>query len=186
MISVKTWFKWASVIATRNGRDWLYAMEAELTEIADTKEQNRYAFGCFVSVLQDVVRSRRGLQFIARMFGAFLIIVMSSIGIWMGIKFGGSQETLELSRLVTTLCCFYLVSAGLHICSLRHLQIYAKFGILIGVSGLSYCFVGSPQFETLSTEFLRAIAIEATAFMMMLFLASIYLNWLYEPDLQNA
>jgi len=186
MIKAKTWLSWAGLIATQKCRDWLQAMEAELAAISDSKEQNRYAFGCFVSVLQDVVRSRRGLHLIARVFGAFMIIIMSSMGIWMGIKYGGSQETIELSRLVTTLCCYYLIAAGLLICSLRHLQNYAKLGIVIGLSGLSYCFVGSPKFETLSTKFLSAMAIEATVFMMMLFLASIYLNWLYEPDSQTT
>jgi len=182
MIDPKTWLRWARLILNPKRADWLRAMEAELFEIPDAGERSRFGFGCFTSVLHDAARSRRGLNYIARGLGAFLILVMSVAGVWMMVKLGKSPETFAASRLVIGLCLFYLVSAGLLIVSLRYLQIYAKLGLVLAVSGWAYCALAKPSFETLQVDFLSAISVEMAGFMIGLFIATIYLNWLYNPE----
>lgn len=182
MINSKLWMRWAKLIVTPKRVSWLSAMEAELSEIAETKERNRFSFGCFVAVVQDAARSRRGLNYIARAIGMFSIIVMCSAVLWVSVKLGVEEETVAVSKLFMVLSFYYLISAGLLVISLRYLKLYAKIGVLLAMSAWSYCFIVNPKFESLPTSFLSALALEMAVFMIGLFIASIYLRWLYEPE----
>ena len=186
MLTPHTWLQWAKLFMPLERAEWLAAMEAELSNISDKVERKNFAIGCFKASAHEAVRSRRGLHYIARITGALLIFIMSFAGILMSLKLGAIPENVIESRLITGLCLLYMVAAGLCILSLRGLQIYAGIGLSFAVLGWIYCMLAHPKFETLSVKYLTALSVEASGFMAGLFLATIYLNWLYTPKNNNA
>ncbi len=186
MPTPQTWLQWAKQIMPHGRKEWLTAMEAELSSITDKIAGQSFAFGCFKTAIFEATRSRRGLHIIARAAGAFLIFMMSFAGILVSLKLGATPETVVESKMILGLCLFYMAASGLFILSLRGLQIYASIGLCFAVSGWGYCILTRPRFETISTEYLTAISIEATGFMAGLILATIYLNWLYTPRTDDA
>ena len=186
IFSPELWLRWAQKVLPPSQEDWCRAMKAEFLSILNYDERNAFAFGCFRAALFEALRSRKGLNYIARGFGASLILSMSAFGILCGARLGATQETLAFSKLITGLCLSYMVAAGLLIASLRGLKIYAGIGFGFAAIGWIYFTLARPSYETLSSEFLAAVNIEAAGLMASLFLASIYLNWLYSPEAENA
>lgn len=186
IISPKQWLKWASQLAPKERRNWIEAMKAELSQIDDYKTREKFAFGCFRAALTELLRSRKGLNYAARIGGAILILMMCAYGIISGARLGSAPETLALSKPITGLCVFYMAGAGLLMASLKGLQIYASLGLGASAGGWIYCLLIRPSFDHLSTEFLTALTLEATGFMAGLLLASIYLDLLYSPEVHDA
>ncbi|MBL4871185.1 MAG: hypothetical protein JKX72_09550 [Robiginitomaculum sp.] len=186
MLTPHTWLQWAKRLMPLERAEWLTAMETELSNISDKVERKNFAIGCFKAAVHETVHSRRGLHYIARATGAFLTFIMSFTGIVMSLKLGAMPENVVESRLITGLCLLYMVAAGLFALSLRGLQIYAGIGLSVAVLGWVYCMIVHPKFETLSVKYLTALSVEASGFMAGLFLATIYLNWLYTPKANNA
>lgn len=186
-ISSQIWFRWAGKFMPRDRANWLAAMKIELEQIADPVERNAFAFGCFRVAMLEGARSRKGLSYIARVGGAALLFAFSSFAaIFWTAKVSSQPETLAFAKLITILCLCYMCGAALLMASLRGLKIYAAMGFSIATLSWVYCLVERPNYQHLSTDLLTAISFEAAGIMAGLFVAAIYLGWLYTPSIHDA
>ena len=166
-ISAHHWLEWAAWLATEKQAEWITAMRSEVSFIDTEVEQARFAFGCFLSVLHIQALTKRGLSFISRIALVLFIMVMSLLGIIMGLKMGTSVETEPFSQLVIVLCSFYFIGAILLMRSLKNFTYFAIAGVFAGLVG-GYCAVstGSP-IEGIPDRWFTAIFIEMTAIMVI-------------------
>ena len=181
MINPQSWLRWARVFATPQHADWLRAMEAELDHIQGDRARHHFAFGCFVSIAQDVGRSRRGLSVIARWSGAACILLMSCLGIWSAMRMNMTTEASMVPYMIIALCMFYMGAAGFLLTSLRHLRTYAKLGAKLAIAGWVYGVLASSMASPIPPAFVQAISIEMAGFMIGLYALTIWLGWLYTP-----
>lgn len=186
IFSPHIWLKWAEFLMPKKQHVWLSAMRAELSHITSPAERQRFAIGCFVAALNAALKSRKGLNYTARIGGGFMILAMSSYGIISSAGLASAPETLVLSKIIIGLCLFYIGGAGLLIASLKGLKVYASTGFGCAAIGWIYCLAVRPKIDGVSAEFLTALNLEAAFLMASLFLASIYLNWLYSPENYDA
>ena len=186
ILSALIWVSMARRIMPDANKDWLDAMEAELFAISDSAMRQKFAFGCFQTALFYAARSRKGLSYIARGGGALLIVMMCFYGILHSTRIGASEELLAISYLISGLCLFYLGGAALLLTSLKGLKIYAILGFALALISAIYFRFTTQNFEGLPTDFLVAINFEVAGIMLCLFLASLYLNCLYKPELDDA
>ena len=87
---------------------------------------------------------------------------------------------------MTVLAVFYALGAALLMASLKALKIYAGIGFCIAALMMSYFLSAAPSYVYLSSKYLAAISFEAAGAMATLFMASIYLNWLYDPAIHDV
>lgn len=161
---------------------WLDAMQAESKTIIDSAERQKFEAGCFQALLLDFVRSRRGLSLMARGGGALFIILMSGYGFGVALKSLAGEWPAAASYLIGALCVFYAICGGLLMMSLRGLRTAALAGFAAAVMGRLYITFATPQFAGLGDTFLSALALEMAGLMTGLFVASVYLSWLYDPN----
>ena len=186
IVSPEIWFKWAKLLMPKNQALWLRGMEAEYEEISNPKERNRFAFGCFQSALVEFSRSRKGLNYIARTFGAACIIAFSCACLYAATNMAQETENLAIAKLISYLGLFYICGAALLLTTLRGFKIYASLGLGTALMGACYINIIQPEFKDLPIEFLTAINIEVAALMVGFLFAAIYLSWLYTPDMNDA
>jgi len=186
MPSSQTWLRWASFFMPVHNDDWLAAMTAELSAISNPKDRNAFAFGCFKAALLQAASSRKGLNYIMRAGGAIILTALSSAGFYASVKWGQTPEHLSASKILMVFCIYYMCGAALLLASLRGLRIYAAIGFCVTLIGWAYYGIARPRYEHISTEFLMAINFEAAGLIASLFFATIYLSWLYTPDLHDA
>lgn len=186
IVSPKIWFKWAKSLMPKNKTLWLRGMEAEYEEISNPKERNRFAFGCFQSALVEFSRSRKGLNYIARSFGAACIIAFSCACLFAATNMAQETENLAIAKLISYLGLFYICGAALLLTTLRGLKIYASLGLGTALMGACYFNIIRPEFKDLPIEFLTAINIEVAGLMSGFLFVAIYLSWLYTPDINDA
>lgn len=187
IISSETWFRWAAKFMPRGRADWLDAMKIELEQISDPATRNAFAFGCFRAAMLEGAQSRKGLSYIARVGGASCLFMFSSAaGIFWTSKISSHPETLAIAKVITVLCLFYMCGAALLMASLRGLKVYAAMGFTVATLSLLYCLLARPNYEHLSTDFLTAISFEAAGMMAGLFMAGVYLSWMYTPAIHDA
>lgn len=166
--------------------EWMIAMERELEQIADTEARNRFAYGCFKAALFEYAKSRKGLSWLARTGGAALIFAGSCAIIHWTTQAGAERETLAFANLITGLCLIYMCGAALLMTTLRGLKIYAGLGFAAAaISWIYFRFMGA-GYKDLPPEFLTALSVEVAGFMGILLAASVYLNWLYRPEIHEA
>ena len=84
IISPQTWLRLAAFIVPENRKEWLNAMEAEMTIIEGEHDRKNFARGCALAGLKAFSRSRRGLNLIARGAGAAFITSVSVCHVVMG------------------------------------------------------------------------------------------------------
>jgi len=186
IISSFTWLKWAAYFMPSGRTEWLAAMRSELIEINDQKEQQRFAFGCFRASLSEWPKSRRGLSQLTRISGASLLTIISLLGIYQSSFVLNHGDTAALSKIILGMCCIYIVAAIFLLVSLKNLKAFSCAGAVIGALAWIYCQQFSVGTEALPQRFLTAVTFEATGMMGSLFLASVFLGWLYDPEVQQA
>ena len=186
ILSPQTWLKWAAKLMPPSRKDWLAAMQNELEQISGPAEQNVFAYGCFKTALLEGARSRKGLSWVARSGGAAALFAFSAVLILWGTKNISSPETLAFAKLMTVLAVFYALGAALIMASLKALKIYAGIGFCIAALMMSYLLSTAPSYAYLSSKYLAAISFEAAGAMATLFMASLYLNWLYDPAIHDV
>jgi len=163
-------------------KTWLAAMKTECREIRNAAERDAFAAGCFRTALMERARSRKTLNYMARGFGAAVLIGGSSLGILAAINMAGNPAHLMAAKIICGLCLFYICGAALLVTSLKALKIYAASGLGLAAMSWSYVQVSKPDVQDLPAEFIAALNIETMALMGSLIFAAIYLNWLYAPD----
>lgn len=166
--------------------DWLAAMEIELEQISDLAARNQFAFGCFKAAMLEGAQSRKGLSWLARTGGAAFIFAGACTMILWVTKAGTEPETLAFAQLITGLSLFYMCGAALLMTTLRGLKIYAALGFVTAALSWGYFRFIGPGYPDLSPELLTALSVEAAGFMAILLAASVYLNWLYSPEIHEA
>ena len=177
------WLNVAGRVARTERKEWLTAMAVEAAQIENTKERHEFAYGCFKTALNDRIRSRQSLHYIARISGAILIMAMSFMGL-LTIQ-GNTTLGTEAIKLISFLCMSYLGASCLLLVSLTGLRIYAAIGTAFAGCLWLYCVLLQPEFTTIPLKFLTAIAVEIAGFSISLILITIYLNWLYDADLAH-
>lgn len=186
IISSQTWLRCAAKLMPRRRDDWLAAMKIELEQVSNPSDQNKFAFGCFNAAMLEALRSRKGLSYLARVGGASLLFAFSTVALLWSTKDVSQPETLAFAKIIIVLCLSYMGGAALLMASLRGLKIYTAIGFGITALGWGYFNFVRPTYEHLSTELLMAVSIEAAFVMAVLFMAGVYLNWLYDPSIHDA
>jgi len=176
------WLHLAAKIMPQNNKAWLEAMSAECQEIADPAERHAFAAGCLKTALLEFARSRKGLNYIARGFGATALTAGSSVGIYAAIDMAANPNHFLAAQIILALCIIYMFGAVLLVMSLRALRIYAASGLTLAVLSWLYMQLKRPLLEALPTEFLSALNIETAALMGSLLFTATYLGWLYTPN----
>ena len=185
IISSQLWLKWATLFMPSGREDWLKAMKSELDEISNPSDRNVFAFGCFKTALMEGVRSRKGLSWLARTGGASLLFSFSTFVILWSTKDVSQPETLVFAKVMSALGFSYMFGATLLMASLRGLKVYAGIGFGMAAMGWGYFRFARPSYEYIPTETLTAISFEAAGFMAILFMAAVYLHWLYDPSIHD-
>jgi len=75
----RLWLHLAAKIMPLENELWLEAMSAECQEIADPVERHAFAAGCLKTASIEFARSRKGLNYMARGFGATALTAGSSV-----------------------------------------------------------------------------------------------------------
>ena len=176
----------ADKFVSPNRKQWLLSMQAEIGAIPTAKERSRFAWGCCQALALDAAKSRRGLNYIARLAASLVMLMGGLTGIVMSQKLGASPEMMAFSKILIFLCSVYIGASILFILSLKMLRAYAVTGLSLAILSLTYCLILSPNAEPLPLEFLMALSLEFGAVMFGLVFISIYLSWLYDPELSEA
>jgi len=178
----RLWLHLAAKIMPLENELWLEAMSAECQEIADPVERHAFAAGCLKTASIEFARSQKGLNYMARGFGATALTAGSSVGIYAAINMAANPDHLPAAKVILALCIFYMFGAVLLVMSLRALRIYAASGLTLAVLSWLYMQLKHPLLEALPAEFLSALNIETAALMGSLLFAATYLGWLYTPN----
>jgi len=189
--SPETLLHWAKIITLKSQIEWSEAMRCEMASIPDSHQRYSFALGCLKAALIERARSRKGLQYTARVCGAACLFMICCYGIFSAESFGAESfdaapKDIAASQLITKLCLVYMCGAGLLILSLKGLKIFAMGGLFIGLLSAFYLKITPPDNSVLSHEFLMALSLEASILMIALFCAATYLNFLYAPDYDAA
>ena len=176
----------AEKVVSPNRKQWLLSMQAEIGAIPTAQERSRFAWGCCRAIASDTAKSRRGLNYIARLAASLAMLMGGLTGIIMSQKFGASPEMMTFSKILVFLCCVYIGAAILFILSLKILRAYAVTGFGLAVVSLIYCLILSPNTEPLPLAFLTALSLKFGAIMFGLVFISTYLSWLYDPEFSDA
>lgn len=178
------WLQWAARLMPAGRDEWLSAMRAEMASISEVRVRQSFARGCFRSALGEWARSRRALSLMARLAGALALLMMSIGGMIMAqnIAARGEDSLMVFARILPLFCLIYALGALLLLTSLRAVRIYAALGFGLALTAFAYVQISAPVIEGLSPRVLTAFSLEVAGLMGALFLASLYLNWLYDPD----
>lgn len=185
-VSSDMWLKWAEKFMPQQRTAWLRAMRNEYEQVSNAAEQNAFAFGCFKVALLECVRSRKGLSWLARTGGALFLFAFSSAAILWSIKDVSQPEAIVFAKIITAFCLSYLCAATLLMTSLKGLKVYSGIGFCVMALGWTYSYLARPSYEYLPVELLMALSLEAGGIMIGLFVAAIYLSWLYNPNVHDA
>lgn len=186
MFSTQRWFYWASLFMPKERSDWLAAMELELNEISTPAAQKYFAIGCFKTAIKEGAQSRKGLSYIARFGAAACLLSLSCAGIYSAGKMAVDTQFLVVSQIIAALCVLYIGGAALLISSLRGLRVYAGLGFCLATIGWFYFQMVRPKYDQLPIEFLTAVNFEVAGLMAGLFLFTLFLSCLYNPEIHDA
>ncbi len=176
------WLLWASKLMPVQRAEWMQAMESEMMELSGPDERAAFARGCFLAALKEWAHSRKGLSIIARIGGATFLGALSIFGISAASSMALVPGQEYASQTIIGLCVIYLCSAILLLTSLKGLKVFSAVGF---VGGLAISLlVRNTQTSDAGyyAEFQSAIYLEASGLMGVLFLATLYLGFLYSPD----
>lgn len=184
--SPETLLQWAKIITPKGKADWFEAMRCEMAAIPDKRQHYGFALGCLKAVLFEAARSRKGLQYMARFCGAFMLFAICCFALNKASVYINTPGEVAVSKLITKLCWLYMCGAGLLLISLKGLRLYAAAGLGIALCIIGYLYIWPQDYGTLSHHFLIALFIETSMLMLILLCISIYLNLLYTPDYDAA
>jgi len=178
------WLFYASKFVPDNRQDWLTAMRAEYKTIENPKARQSYARGCFMAVLGEWVQSRRALSILARIGGAGCLILLAVFGLLSARKMGlnTEQDLSVYAQIISMLCIAYMGAGLMVLLSLRMTRFFALGGFLAASLAFVWFQISPPVLDGVSAEFLTAVSIETAGLMAALFIACLYLTWLYNPD----
>lgn len=182
IFSSSNWLQWAALFMPENRKEWLKAMTSEMEQIVEPQERQSFAFGCFRAALLEWPRSRRGLSQLSRMTGATFLTMISLAGIFQSYVMLGRAETAAYSKIIFGMCCVYICAAVFMITSLKNLRAFTLAGFSLGALVWTYCQFWVAGTEALPKRFLTAVSFEATGMMFSLFIASVFLGWLYDSE----
>lgn len=177
---------WAQAVMPEDPSDWLRAMRAEMAVIPAKPAQYSFALGGLKAALYHAAQSRKALHYIARLCGAACLFMICGYGLYNAAKFGNSPKEMVTGQLITGLCLLYMCGAGLLILSLKGLKIFAAAGLSIGLFSALYLKAGPSHHGLLPHEFLMALSLEASALMIVLLGAAVYLELLYKDGHDTA
>ncbi len=184
IFSSDSWLIWASKFIPENRRDWLAAMRAEYISLDDPDARRQFARGCFKAVLVEWVQSRHGLNLLGRAGGSICLILLAVFGFLSARKMGLDPER-ELSGyagIISTVCVAYLGAGIMLLLSVRATKYFAAGGFFMAMASLLWFQISQPVMDGVSAKFLSAISLETSGLMAALFMACLYLGWLYDPD----
>ena len=186
MPSPDRWLQWAVNIMPKEKQKWLVSMMAECEQVSNPVERQLFAIGCFKVAILEWARTRKGLNYIARAGSAFILMAGCCMGVYVATKSGVWPGAIYISKIITGLCIFYMAGSALILVSIKGLKIYAAAGFSAAMMGFGYCRLISSRLESLPTDYLAALCLEAAGLMIGLFFAAIYFNLLYSPGVDDA
>ena len=178
------WIILASKFVPENRQDWLKAMLAECQNIDDPAARQKFARGCFIAVLGEWTRTRRGLSLLGRLGGAACLILLGVFGLLSARNMGlnPEQDLSGYARIISMLCVAYMGAGLLVLMSLRATRYLALGGCLLASAAFLYVQLAAPVIVGVNQAFLSAVSLETAGLMAGLFLACLYLSWVYDPD----
>jgi len=69
---------------------------------------------------------------------------------------------------------------------MRYQKIYAGIGFGVAAMGWIYFRLAHRSYDNMPIDTLAALSFEAAGFMAILFMAAVYLTWLYDPHIHEA